>query len=118
MSPLAALALIGILVLLLATLGVSLMKYPILWKHSRDAWRGMPPDRRPRALAAGAFVMLVSAVLGLLLALQPWGSDTIAWIVFAFAGALFLWSVITAVSQVRTGSRNAARRPSSKRSKP
>jgi hypothetical protein len=118
MSPLAALALIGVLVLLPATLGVSLMKYPILWTHSRDAWRRMPPDRRPRALAAGAFVMFVSAVLGLLLALQPWGSDTIAWIVFAFAGAIFLWSVITAVSQVRAGSRNAARRPSSKRTKP
>jgi predicted permease len=91
MSPLAVLALIGVILLLAATVGVSLLKYPILWKYSRDAWRRAPAERRPRALAVGASVMLVSAVLGLILALQPWGSDTIAWVVFAFAAAIFLW---------------------------
>ena len=118
MSPLAVLALIGVILLLVATMGVRLMIYPIFWKYSRDAWRRMPADRRPRALAAGAVVMLMSAVFGLLLALQPWGSDTIAWVVFAFAGAIFLWGLVTAVSQARRASRNAARRRSSNHPEP
>ena len=114
MSPLAVLALIGIILLLVATLGVSLMKYPILWKQSREAWHRIPADRRPRALAGAAFLILGGAVLGLLLALQPWGSDTIAWVFFTFAGAIFLFGLVTAVSEARRASRNAAHRKPSK----
>ena len=114
MSPLAVLALIGIILLLVATLGVSLMKYAILWKQSREAWHRIPADRRPRALAGAAFLILGGAVLGLLLALQPWGSDTIAWVFFAFAAVIFLFGLVTAVSQARRASRNAAHRKPSK----
>lgn len=116
MSPLAVLVLVGVTLLLVATMGVSLLKYPILWKYSRDAWSRTPADRRPRALAAGVSVMSVSAVLGLLLALQPWGSDTIAWVVFVFAGAIFVWGLVTAVSQARRASHSADRRRRSERS--
>lgn len=118
MSALAISASIGLMLLLVATFGVSLMKYPILWKYSRDAWRRAPANRRPRALAVGGSVMLITAVLGLVLALQPWGSDTIAWVVFAFAGAIFLWGLITAVSQAHRASRKTGRQHPSKRSEP
>ncbi|HEY4826262.1 MAG TPA: hypothetical protein VIH85_05820 [Solirubrobacteraceae bacterium] len=112
------LALILVVLLFLATLGASLMIYPIFWKYSRDAWRRTPADRRPRAFAGGAFVIFLVAVLGLLLDLEPWGSDTIAWVVFTFAGAIFLWGLMIGASQARTASRNASRRKSSKHSEP
>jgi predicted permease len=118
MSPLTVIALILVILLFLATLGASLMIYPIFWKYSRDAWRRIPADRRPRALAGGAFVVLVVAVFGLLLYLEPWGSDTIAWVVVTFAGAIFLWGLAIAVSQASRASRNTGRRRLSKHSEP
>lgn len=50
MSPLAVLALIGVILPLVATLGASLMQYPIFWKYSRGTWhRMLLTDARARS---------------------------------------------------------------------
>jgi hypothetical protein len=101
---------IGLVLLFLATAGLRLMIWPIFWGQSRDAWRQMPRERRPRALAFGAVMALFVAAGGAVLFLAPWGNDTVVWVFAAFAGLLLIWGLATAAIESRRAAERVKRK--------
>ncbi len=109
MSVVSIVAVAAVVLLLVATLGVSLIIYPVVWWTVRDSWRRIPVERRPRALGAGAMVLAFSGVIAALLFIEPWGSHTIVWVMLVFAGSLACWGFGMALVQGVRASRRARR---------
>jgi hypothetical protein len=93
------------------TLAGTLVIFPAMWQGFRDQWRRIPPENRPRAIGGGvltAILILVGSALGVA---QPWGPDSVAYVILVGGGGLMVLILISvAVQGIQASPRERERR--------
>jgi len=101
---------IGVGLLLAATLAGTLLFVSALHIGIGDQWRRFPRDDRRRGVFGGAVTAVIIAAALILVIVAPWGSRTLFYVVVVGFGTLMLLSLaLVAVGAVRE-SRRARRR--------
>ena len=100
-----AVALVAALVALAATLAV----YPAMFRAFTDGWRRIPPERRQRAWFGLGLMLVGFVVVAVLLILEPWGADTVVWVILVGGGATILVALTGAGAQAAIDIRRARR---------
>jgi hypothetical protein len=108
-------AVVGVViaVALLATLMGTLLMFPAMWEGFRDQWRRTPPDRRRRGVVGGALAAAGLVVASALVIAEPWGRETILYVIGVGGGAVMLLCWAGVAVQAVQESRRAKRRRSS-----
>ena len=100
---------IAVVLLMLATLGGTLLWSAAMWRGFSDQWRGFPPDRRRRGLIGGALAAVWMIVATTLAIAAPWGRDSVLYVIGIGGGAGMLISLVGVAAQAIQDTRRAKR---------
>jgi hypothetical protein len=87
----------AIVVLALVTLASTIAVFYALRRGFVEQWRGIPANRRPRAIVAGVLTALWVVAGATLAIAEPWGDRTVLYVV-AISGGVVLVLSLTAVA--------------------
>lgn len=102
-----AIGAVAALVAVGVTLAATVAVYPAVWRACRDQWRPIPPESRLRVWGGGGLAVLASAVIGVLLILQPFGPHTVVWVCLVGGGAFLVLVLVCVAAQAMLDTRRA-----------